>query len=406
LDLNELRDRRLNAWEQAKALLDTADSEKRDLTAEENEKYTSINGDIDALDSRLNEYLAGEKRAREAEAAFNELMSRPVKDEQRSGATAADELRAFARGEKGRALDIRPKGEVDYRTLSKLSAGAGGNLVPTDFYGQLVAHMIEVSGILSAGPTVLNTSGGEALQVPKTTAHSSSASIVAEAGTLTANEPTFGQVSLGAYKYGFLIQLSHELLNDRAVNLEGYLAMQAGRALGNGFGAHLVTGTGTSQPSGVVTGASLGVTGNTGVAGLPTADNLIDLFFSVIRPYRGSNSCGWLMRDATLGAIRKLKDGNGRYLFEPAATVGAPDTLLGKPINVDPNVAAVAVSAKPVLFGDFSQYFVRQVEAIRIEQSLDYAFNTDLVTWRFLLRGDGVLVDTTGAVKYYQGAAT
>jgi HK97 family phage major capsid protein len=253
---------------------------------------------------------------------------------------------------------------------------------------------------------VLNTSGGEALQVPKTTAHSSSASIVAEAGTLTANEPTFGQVSLGAYKYGFLIQLSHELLNDRAVNLEGYLAMQAGRALGNGFGAHLVTGTGTSQPSGVVTGASLGVTGNTGVAGLPTADNLIDLFFSVIRPYRGSNSCGWLMRDATLGAIRKLKDGNGRYLFEPAATVGAPDTLLGKPINVDPNVAAVAVSAKPVLFGDFSQYFVRQVEAIRIEQSLDYAFNTDLVTWRFLLRGDGVLVDTTGAVKYYQGAAT
>ena len=181
--------------------------------------------------------------------------------------------------------------------------------------------------------------------------------------------------------------------------------MQAGRALGNALGAHLITGTGTSQPNGVITAATTGVTGGAGVTGAFTADNLIDLFFSVIAPYRNSPSAAWLLKDSTLAAVRKLKDSTNQYLWQPSLQVGVPDTLLGKPTVTDPNVAAPALSAASVAFGDFSQYFVRLVNGIRFERSVDYAFNTDLVTFRAILRGDGDLVDTTGAVKKFVGNA-
>jgi HK97 family phage major capsid protein len=177
--------------------------------------------------------------------------------------------------------------------------------------------MIEVSGILQAGPTVLQTTSGETLQVPKTTAHSTAA-LVSEGGTIGASDPTFGQASLGAYKYGFLIQPARELIDDTSVDLLGYLARESGRALGNAIGTAFITGTGTSQPAGIVTGATLGVTGGTAVVGAFTADNLIDLYFSVIAPYRSSPSCGWLMRDATLANVRKLKDTTNQYLWQPS----------------------------------------------------------------------------------------
>ena len=221
------------------------------------------------------------------------------------------------------------------------------------------------------------------------------------------SDPAFGQASLGAYKYAVLNQVSNELITDTAIDLLGFLARQAGRAVGNAFGAHAITGTGSSQPAGIVTGATLGVTGaTTGVSGLFTADELIDLYYSVIAPYRNSPSCAWLMRDATVGRVRKLKDTTNQYLWQPSIQVGAPDALLGKPIYTDPNVAAVATSAKSVLFGDISAYVVRSVNSIRFERSDEYAFNQDLVTFRTIWRADGVLVDQTGAVKYYAGAAT
>ena len=167
-----------------------------------------------------------------------------------------------------------------------------------------------------------------------------------------------------------------------------------------------MTGTGSSQPAGIVTNATLGVTGGTTVSGAFTADNLIDLYHSVIAPYRRSPSCAWLMRDATLASLRKLKDTTNQYLWQPGLTLGAPDTLLGKPVYTDPNVAAVALSAKSVLFGDISRYFVRLAGGVRFERSDDYAFGNDLVSFRCLVRGDGLLVDQTGAVKYFQGGAS
>jgi HK97 family phage major capsid protein len=257
---------------------------------------------------------------------------------------------------------------------------------------------------MQAGPTILNTATGEQMLIPKTTSHSTAA-LVAEAGTIGASDPVFAQAPLDAYKYALLLQVSHELANDTSVNLLAYLAMQAGRAVGNAFGAALAVGTGSSQPQGVVPVASVGVTGGAGVVGAFTADNIIDLFYSVIAPYRNSQSCAFLMKDSTVASVRKLKDSTGQYLWQPSAQLGVPDTLLGKRLVTDPFIPAVALSARSVLFGDFSQYYVRMVEALRFERSDDFAFNTDLITYRVILRGDGELIDVTGAVKAFVGNA-
>lgn len=398
-----LQENRAGIWEQAKALLDTADTEGRDLTAEENETWTRFNEDLDKIDARVKEINDAEARAKESDEAIRALLAQPV--EQRTD--EVEPALAFFRGEAGKSFEARadrPMGTQEFRVLSKLTAGAGANTVKISFYDQLIAHLIEVSGIMMAGPTVLNTDSGEQIQVPKTTAHSTAA-LVAEAGTIGASDPAFGQVPLDAFKYAVLIQVSNELVTDTSVDLLGYLAMQAGRAVGNAFGAHAITGTGTAQPNGLVTAATLGITGGSGVVGAFTADNLIDLQFSVIAPYRNSPSCAWLVKDSTLASIRKLKDTTNQYLWQPSLQVGVPDVLLGKPVYTDPNVAAPALSAKSVVFGDISQYFVRMVNGVRFERSDDFAFSTDLVTYRCILRADGDLVDVTGAVKYFQGNA-
>ncbi|MHC3474691.1 phage major capsid protein [Streptomyces sp. 7R007] len=423
--VKKLRERRAQVWEQMKAIADRSTEENRNLTAEEQGQWDVMNEELDKLDQRIKAALDTEQRAKDADDAFNRLHGGGQGGGQRSGqqggsqqrggdggqgggqgqGSRGEELRSFLRGERGRFYDVNPEGPVDYRTLTKGTATAGGNTVPTSFYDRLIAHLIEVSAIMQAGATILNTNSGEVIQVPKTTAHSTAA-IVTEGSPIGASDPAFGQVPLGAYKYGTLIQVSRELLDDTGVDLEGYLAMQAGRALGNAFGAHAITGTGTSQPRGVVTDATLGVTGGTGVTGAFTGDNLIDLFFSVIAPYRASQSCKWIMKDATVGTARKLKDTNGQYLWQPGLQAGIPDMILGKPVLTDPNVAAIALAAKSVLFGDFSQFFVRFAGGVRFERSDDYAFNTDLVTFRALLRADCALVDQTGAVKYFQGGAS
>lgn len=423
--VKSLRERRQKLWDDMKALADKAAEDNRAFTPEEQGAWDAQNDELDKLDARIKSALDTEQRAKDADEAFNRLHSGKKGSARESGQGGAqgggqrggdegngqDELRAWMRGEtRNRFFDVRPEGPVDWRGLQQRaltvgSATAGGDTVPTTFYDRLVQHLIQNSAIMQSGAMVLNTDGGETIQVPKTTAHSS-ASIVTEGNPIGESDPTFGQIPLGAYKYGTLIQISRELLDDSGVDLEGYLAMQAGRALGNAFGAHAITGTGTSQPRGVVTDATLGVTGGTGVGGAFTSDDVIDLFYSVIAPYRRSPAAVWMMADTSIAAMRKLKDTTGQYIWQPGLQAGAPDTILGKPVLMDPNVAAIATSAKSIVFGDMSQYFVRLAGGVRFERSDDFAFDTDLVTFRALMRADGSLVDLTGAVKVFAGAAT
>lgn len=415
-----LRGRRANVWEQMKALADKASEENRAFSAEEQGQWDVMSEELDKLDARIKSALDTEQRNKDADDAFNRLHGGKAKDGgandggQRGGAPVQGddaELRSWMRGEgRSRFFDVRPKGRVDWvglqqRALTVGTATAGGDTVPTTFYDRLIVHLIQNSAIMQSGATILNTDGGEAIQVPKTTAHST-ASIVTEGGTIGESDPAFGQVELSSYKYGCLIQISRELLDDAGVDLEGYLAMQAGRALGNAFGAHAITGSGTSQPRGVVTDATVGVTGGTGLTGAFTSDDIIDLFFSVIAPYRNSPACRWMMADSSIANVRKLKDTTGQYIWQPGIQAGVPDTILGKAVLTEPNVAAVALNAKSAIFGDMSQYFVRLAGGVRFERSDEFAFDTDLVTFRALMRADGALVDLTGAVKTYRGGAS
>ena len=406
-DQNRLFEERRRAVEQSRAILEGAEAEVRDLNAEESENFDRASADIDSLDRRISRLDELTKRA-EVDAEYAERAA--IVDATTpapAGSTFEDELRSFLLGER-RSLDVMPTTRIsaaERRTLSKATNAAGAYTVPTDFYRSLWANLIEVSSILQAGATVIATQSGESLQVPKTLTHSSGA-LTAEASAIAASDPTFGQLTLSAYKYGVLIQVSNELVTDTAVDLLGYLSMQAGRAVGNAFGAHAITGTGSSQPRGITIDSTLGVTSAVSTSGAFTADNLIDLQYSVIAPYRASPAAAWLMRDASLGAVRKLKDTAGQYVWQPSLQVGSPDTILGKPVYTDPNIAATAINAKSVLFGDISQYLVRTVEGVRFERSDEYAFNTDLVTFRCVFRADSALIDLTGAVKHFVGAAS
>jgi HK97 family phage major capsid protein len=413
-----LRDRRLNVWEEAKGIAEKAAEENRSLSEEEQGRWDALQEEMQKLDVRIRAVLDTEKRAKEADDAYDALSGKsPAKGQAvttAGGSKMLQEVRAWARGDEGagRVLEVRRDpglGPINYRVLTTAGGGSTTNastIIPIDFYDMLIAHLIEVSGVMQCGPTVLNTGGGETLQVPKTTQHSVAAS-AAQAGALPTSDPGFGSQALSAFKYGILLQVARELIDDTAVDLLGYLAMQAGRALGNAFGNDLVNGTGTGQPSGLIGSATAGVTGSvTGVSGAPSYANLVDLEYSVIAPYRQSRSCYWLAADKTIGGFRKITDTVGRPIWEPSAVLGSPDLLLGKPLVADPFMPAMATNAKSILFGDFSQFFVRLVGGVRFERSDDFAFGSDLVTFRAILRGDGTLVDRTGAIKYYAGAAT
>lgn len=391
--INTLQEQRANIWEQAKALLDAAEQGKRDLTAEEDASYRKMTADLDALGARVEQIRDDEQRAADIAAAFAAIGTKPD-----AAPNMGDQLRALARGDL-RSLSVSGS---ELRDLTKGTPASGGATVPTGFYGQLWGHLIETAQIMNYA-TVITTDGGNPIVFPTTTGHSSAA-LIAENATVTESDPAFTSRTLGSYKYAVAFQAPTELLDDTGVDLEGYLAMQAGRACGNALGAHLATGTGTNQPAGVITGASTGVTGGAGVTGAFTADNLIDLFYSVIAPYRNSSKCAWLMKDATVAAVRKLKDTTNQYLWVPGLA-GSADSIMGKPVLTDPNIAGVALSAKSVAFGDLSQYYVRVAGGLRFEKSVDFAFGTDQVTFRAIIRADGVLLDQTGAVKVFVGNA-
>ena len=394
-----LLEQRANVWEQAKGLLDSAAAENRDLTADEDAQYAKMTSDLEALRSRADKLVEDENTAKAAEESLRSLVSRqsPVDD------NTNDELRKFLKGET-RSYDATPN-KAEMRALTKGSATAGGNTIPTTFYGQLWEYLRENASLLAGGATIINTSGGENFEVPTPTTFGAAAA-VAEAGTLAGTDPAFAKRVLGAFKFGQLVTVSRELVDDEGVDLEGFLARQVGQNVGNAFGTKLITGAGTTEPTGITVSSTLGVTTPTAVVGVPTFDNIIDLFYSVIAPYRNRSTAAWLMKDSTAGIVRKLKDTTNQYLWQPSVQIGTPDLLLGKPVITDPNVAAPALNAKSILFGDMSTYFVRLAGGIRFERSDEYAFASDQITFRAVLRGDGLLIDQTGAVKHIVGAAS
>lgn len=396
--IERLTEQRARAWEQAKALLDTAAAEGRDLSGEEAEQFNRINEDIDAMDHRRKSILDIEARERaidESRAALGVPSDFAVRAATPTEKTDADIIREIALGE-------RRSFSFEQRDVLKSSTGAP---VPTSFYDTLVEHLVVQGPMLDGNVvTILTTSSGENLQIPRTATYTSP-NIEAEAAAIDESDPTFAAfVTLGAYKYAASFQLSREVVEDSGINLLDFVARQAAVGMGTAVNAGLTVGTGTVQPTGIVTAAGSGVVGGTGVAGVPSADALVDLVYSVASPYR-RRGASFQMRSSTLAAVRKLKDNDGQYLWAPGLANGEPDRLLGYPVFENPDIAATGTGAKSVIFGDMSAYYVRQVRGIDFARDDSVGFLNDLITFRVTWRGDGNLPDAT-AVRYFQGGAS
>ncbi|MQA17307.1 MAG: phage major capsid protein [Pseudonocardiaceae bacterium] len=311
--------------EAARVLKEAETAGQTHMTQAQTADYEKHSDRIDEIDARVKELDESEQRQKAAELSFTNLRATPRVRTAAGGSQQdrelADQFRTAIVENSRAPIEIELPARSGFQPgieARDLATTTASGLVPTGFHNQLIAHMTESAAVLSAGATVLTTGTGEPLVVPKSTARSTAA-IVAEAGTISESDPTLGKTTLNAFKYGFLVQVSYELAEDEVFDLLGYLARQAGEAIGLGLGADLVTGDGTDEPNGVVTASTLGVTGATGTD--PTADELIDLMHSVASPYARQPSSGWLMSTHTLGVIRKLKGVRHRRIRVPVGHV-------------------------------------------------------------------------------------
>ena len=301
----------------------------------------------------------------------------------------ADAIRSLARG------DIRSY-DFEKRDVTK---GSTGSPVPTSFYNQVLLVARHVGPMLETS-TILNTAGGENLQIPSLSTYSTG-TVTTEGNAIGESDPVFNEfVTLNAYKYSFLTQVSRELIEDSGVDILGFLATQTGNAMGYAINNALTVGTGTVQPNGIVPRAGSAVTGT---SLNPTADNLIDLVYSVDTAGRRLPGTGFQMNATSIASVRKLKDNAGQYLFTPSLSADARDMLLGYPIFENPAMATAASAVKPVIFGHLPSYYVRQVGGLRLDRSDDFAFSSDLVTFRATFRVDGNLIQTSH-VKYFKSS--
>ncbi|WP_172385215.1 phage major capsid protein [Streptomyces sp. MNP-20] len=266
----------------------------------------------------------------------------------------------------------------------------GKNVIARTLFGQLLAEAVERSTVMRNGASLLSTSGGEPIDFTVVTGRAA-AGIVTENANIPESTPTTAQRSVGAFKYAYASVVSTELVQDQTLDLVGFLVGDAGPALGHGMGAHWLTGTGTGQPKGIVPSASPATaTWTAGATDGKVSDALIDLFYELPSSYR--DAATFVVSDKTAATMRKLKDANGQYLWQSALTVGAPDLFNGRVVATD----AVMPDDK-VLLADLARYKIRLAGPLRVERSVDVAFRTDQIVYRFIQRADGLLTDLRAA---------
>lgn len=351
----ELREKRAKAWDAAKAFLDTKRGNDGLISAEDEATYNKMEADVIALGKEIDRL---EKQAiLDAELnapTANPLTGKPKAPnmEEKTGRATDEYRKAFwnaMRTRAGEGLDPVIKNALQIGTDTE-----GGYLVPDEFERTLI-EALEEENIFRKLANVITTSTGDR-KIP-VVASKGTASWVDEEGAIPESDDSFGQVSIGAYKLGTLIKVSEELLNDNVFNLEAYISKEFARRIGNKEEEAFFTGDSSGKPTGLLAetgGAQLGVT--TAGAAAITFDEVLDLFYSLKAPYR--NKAVFLMNDSTVKAIRKLKDGQGQYLWQPSLQAGTPDTILNRPIYTSAYVPAIASAAKTIVFGDLKYYWV------------------------------------------------
>lgn len=380
---------RNNLIEQARSVIESAEAEKRGLTVDDQATMERIENEISQRDAAIETAKKiAEREARAVDAARESFVpSSEVRGD-------ADILRAIANGE----LRSHTFG-AEKRTLVP-----SDNLVPKSFFDEVFAVARQAGPMLNVAQ-VINTASGEQLTIPTLTGYST-ATIRTAGSAIADSEPTFSNIQLSAFKYSFLVPVANELLVDSSLDISALIAEQAGNAIGFGINAGLTNGTGTVEPTGIFTTGASAVTGGTGVAGAPTYENLVDLLYALDGQARLLPGVGWLMNKTGLAAVRKIKDGNGAFIWSAGNIAqGQPDQLLGYPVYENPAVANVATNAFSIGVGHLPSLKVRTAGGIQVAQSADYAFNEDVTTFRVTARVDSKLTHASHFVKFRGGAS-
>ena len=418
-----LNTERLKAHAQAKALLDDT---KGQFTAEQRAEWDRINAHIDELTAQREAFVLAEKREAEAtelrEANMRVFGECPVVNAEKR---EADRFRNWLRtgenpngvdheGRQAMLIDLTPaqrynelRGQgydaAEARALA-WDTGSIASGVPTTTAAVLYETMTAGIAGFRLPTTKIQTAAGEQMKLPRVNAHGIATQVSGQGTTLAGTDPTFLSVTLDAYKYGQLVKVANEVLDDVSFDISGFVVRNIGRALAQNIDIDLVVGTGSGEPQGMMTGITGSGTIATGGSLVdPSYEKLVDLVYSVNDSYRSSGNAAWLMRDLTASVIRKLRDGAGgtvgAVMWEPSLTAGIqggqPDRLLGFPVYTDPNVASLASNAVVMAFGDWTGYYLRTVGAVALERDSSVGFATDETFFRGKYRVDGDYQDTT-----------
>jgi len=436
MTMKEMLENRKAAGDKIHELRTKMTEEKRDLlSVEERTAWDQANTDFDKYDQMIED----EKRAAHVTSRLNDTPNVPGLEDttggQRNGQIPSDEQRALAfqgwarfqltgdvseaQSEAMQAVGLResvrelevplarqaPRSIAEARALTTTTTG-GGYTIPQGFVNELEEAMLYYGGIRQVAD-IMRTTSGNAMPWPSANDTANKGAQIDEStADATDTDPSFGVTTFNAYKFtSKIVLVPFELLEDSAFNMVSVLARMLGERLGRIQNEKGTTGSGTDTPNGLVTAATLGVTAASATA--ITADELIDLQHSVDIVYRGQRS-GFMLHDSILKLIRKLKDTNGAYIWQPAnIAAGIGNLLLGSPYTVNNDMAsAAAAAAKTVLFGDFSKYKIREVNSIRIKRLVERYAEYDQEGFVALMRFDSDLVNAgTNPVKYLAQAA-
>ena len=336
----ELREKRNKAWNAAKAFLDSHRTDKGTLTAEDDATYTKMEQEINDLGKEI----ARLERQEQMEAELNRpvntpLTSRPSgREPEKKTGRASDEYRAAM-------LDaFRSNFKRVSNVLQEGVDADGGYLVPDEYDHRLIDTLME-ENIMRSLATTITTSGEHKINIAAT---KPAAAWIEEGGALTFGDATFSQILLDAHKLHVAIKVTEELLYDNAFNLESYILGQFGRALANAEEDAFLNGDGQGKPLGLFAATGGGTIAQTLTAAVKS-DDMLDLMYALKRPYRKSAS--FVLNDQTLSSLRKLKDNNGAYIWQPSYQAGEPDRILGYAVHTSAYAPADAIA-----FGDYSYY--------------------------------------------------
>ena len=347
-----LKEKRAKVWEAAKTLLESRRKEDGTISAEDAATYEKMEGDVVALGKEIDRL----ERQAALDLELSKPTSEPITNKPGKG-TAPEEEKT------GRASDLykrefwnamRKKNYVSVQNaLQEGTDSEGGYLVPDEFEHRLV-QALEEENVFRRLATRITTSSGDR-KIPVVTGHGTAAWIDEEQAYPESDE-TFGQVSISAYKLATMIKISDELLNDSAFNLESYIATEFGRRIGAKEEEAFLVGDGTGKPIGLFNPATTIERVAPATAGKITFDDMMDLYHALRRPYR--TKAKFIMNDSTIKAIRKLKDKNDNYIWQPSVQAGVPDKILNCEVVTSAYAPELGAEEGAIAFGDYSYYWI------------------------------------------------